>query len=236
MWWLIFLFIQAKPSLSDLNETIDRLEKQKRAENKDSVIYYIKELRKRAGDVKEDYLKYYINGLYFYKMITSDSAYMKEIYVDSAIYYLEQSVKLKNDFGDAWVLLSSLCGMKGMLNYTKITTWAKKFQEAMEIAKEVDPENPLLYYQEGISLLFRPKVFGGGKDNAKKSFERALELYKKYKDRDLLWGYLECKAFLAYTFESMNQKDSAIRVYKEILKEDSDYKWVRRQLDSLTSK
>lgn len=236
MWWLLFLFVQAKSSLSCLNETIDRLEKHKRAENKDSVIYYIKELRKRAGEVKEDHLTHYINGLYFYKLITSDSAYMKEIYVDSAIHYLEQSVRLKINFGDAWVLLSSLYGMKGMLNYTKITTWAKKFQEAIEKAKEVDPENPLLYYQEGLSLLFRPKVFGGGKDKAKKSFERALELYKKYKDRDLLWGYLECKAFLGYTLESMNQKDSAQRVYKEILREDQDYKWVKRQLDSLTSK
>lgn len=54
-------------------------------------------------------------------------------------------------------------------------------RENMETAKQLDPDNPRVYYWEGQNLFGTPEQFGGGKDKAKPLFEKSLALYKTYK-------------------------------------------------------
>lgn len=54
-------------------------------------------------------------------------------------------------------------------------------RENMETAKQIDPDNPRVYYWEGQNLFGTPEQFGGGKDKAKPLFEKSLALYKTYK-------------------------------------------------------
>src|SRR4051794_7194602 len=51
---------------------------------------------------------------------------------------------------------------------------ARALQEGMQL----DPNNPRLYYLQGMSLFNTPEQFGGGKAKAKPVFEKALALYK----------------------------------------------------------
>jgi tetratricopeptide (TPR) repeat protein len=73
------------------------------------------------------------------------------------------------------------------------TRWASYGQaagQALEKALKLDPNNPRLYYLRGMSLFGTPVQFGGGKDKAKPVFEKAVELYKQQKPKDLYprWG------------------------------------------------
>jgi tetratricopeptide (TPR) repeat protein len=73
------------------------------------------------------------------------------------------------------------------------TRWASYGQaagQALEKALKLDPNNPRLYYLRGMSLFGTPTQFGGGKDKAKPVFEKAVELYKQQKPKDLYprWG------------------------------------------------
>lgn len=60
----------------------------------------------------------------------------------------------------------------------------------LEKAMKLDPNNPRLYYLKGMSLFGTPAQFGGGKDKAKPVFEKAVELYKAAKPKELYprWG------------------------------------------------
>ncbi len=61
---------------------------------------------------------------------------------------------------------------------------------ALQKGLQADPNNPRLYYLQGMSLLGTPEQFGGGKDKAKPLFEKSLALYNSAKPQPLYptWG------------------------------------------------
>jgi tetratricopeptide (TPR) repeat protein len=82
------------------------------------------------------------------------------------------------------------------------TRWASYGQsagQALEKALKLDPNNPRLYYLKGMSLFGTPTQFGGGKDKAKPVFEKAVQLYKQSKPKDLYprWGQKQAEDMIA---------------------------------------
>ncbi|HYM94626.1 MAG TPA: hypothetical protein VET23_10835 [Chitinophagaceae bacterium] len=73
---------------------------------------------------------------------------------------------------------------------TRWMSYGQTAGQALEKGLKLDPNNPRLYYLQGMSLFNTPVQFGGGKDKAKPVFEKALELYKQQKPQQLYpdWG------------------------------------------------
>ena len=71
--------------------------------------------------------------------------------------------------------------------------------QALEKGLKLDPNNPRLYYLRGMSLFGTPEQFGGGKDKAKPSFEKAVQLYNEQKPKKLYpnWGQKQSEDMLA---------------------------------------
>jgi len=69
-------------------------------------------------------------------------------------------------------------------------SYGKTAGEALDKALKLDPNNPRLYYLQGMSLFGAPEQFGGGKAKAKPVFEKAVQLYKEQKPKPLYpdWG------------------------------------------------
>ena len=67
--------------------------------------------------------------------------------------------------------------------------------QALEKALKLDPNNPRLHYLKGMSLFGTPEQFGGGKAKAKPVFEKAVELYKEQKPKELYphWGQVQAE-------------------------------------------
>jgi hypothetical protein len=69
----------------------------------------------------------------------------------------------------------------------------------METAKQLDANNPRVYYWEGQNLFGTPTQFGGGKDKAKPLFEKSVALYKTSKPVSSIypsWGERSAEAML----------------------------------------
>jgi hypothetical protein len=82
------------------------------------------------------------------------------------------------------------------------TRWAtngKDAATALQKGLAADPNNPRLYYLQGMSLFFTPPQYGGGKDKAKAMFEKSLALYKAAQPKPLYptWGQKEAENMLA---------------------------------------
>lgn len=63
--------------------------------------------------------------------------------------------------------------------------------ELSEKAKELDKTNPRPYYLQGTSYFYTPPMFGGGKDKAKVSFQKALDMFETFKPESTIaphWG------------------------------------------------
>jgi hypothetical protein len=69
----------------------------------------------------------------------------------------------------------------------------------LEKAKRVNPDNPRIYYLEGVPEFNKPKLFGGGKDVAKPYFEKAKALFAAQQSTDITkpyWGEKENAKYL----------------------------------------
>jgi len=82
------------------------------------------------------------------------------------------------------------------------TRWATNGKDAhiaLQKGLEADPNNPRLYYLQGMSLFGTPPQFGGGKDKAKAAFEKSLTLYKAAQPQPLApkWGQKQAEDMLA---------------------------------------
>jgi hypothetical protein len=70
---------------------------------------------------------------------------------------------------------------------------------ALGTAKQLEPNNPRVYFLEGQSLFGTPAQFGGGKDKAKPLFEKSIELFKTFKPASNLhptWGLKSAQEML----------------------------------------
>jgi hypothetical protein len=73
---------------------------------------------------------------------------------------------------------------------TRWQTYGMQAGKDLEVATQLNPDNPRIYYLKGESLINTPVAFGGGKDKAKPQFEKAIALYKVDKPKPLWpkWG------------------------------------------------
>lgn len=78
------------------------------------------------------------------------------------------------------------------------STYGKTAGEALQKGLQADPNNPRLYYLQGMSLFGTPPQFGGGKDKAKPLFEKSVALYKAAHPEPLAptWGQKQAEDML----------------------------------------
>jgi hypothetical protein len=79
------------------------------------------------------------------------------------------------------------------------STNGKDAGEALQKGLAADPNNPRLYYLQGMSLFGTPEQFGGGKEKAKPLFEKSVALYKSAQPKPLYptWGQDQAVKMLA---------------------------------------
>jgi len=82
---------------------------------------------------------------------------------------------------------------------TRWQTYGQQAGTALQKGMKLDPNNPRLYYLQGMSLMGTPPQFGGGKDKAKPVFEKAVTLYKAAQPKPLYpaWGLKQTEEALA---------------------------------------
>ena len=74
-----------------------------------------------------------------------------------------------------------------------------KISESMNRAKELDPENPRIYFMEAITVLNLPPEMGGGAEKAKPIFEMAEAKFNSFSPESPIspdWGETENEAEL----------------------------------------
>jgi len=79
------------------------------------------------------------------------------------------------------------------------SSYGQDASAAMNKGLQADPNNPRLYYLQGMSLFNTPPQFGGGKDKAKPIFEKSVTLFKSAQPKPLYpkWGQQQAEAMLA---------------------------------------
>jgi hypothetical protein len=154
----------------------------------------------RIGDAeKTQWLPYYYAGL----------ALVRIGWIDPKIDKDANTVRINAlcDKAEAIETNAEICTIRNMAAtqamivdpQTRWQTYGVQASTALEKGMQLDPNNPRLYYLQGMSLFNTPTAYGGGKDKAKPSFEKAVALYKTFVAKPLYpnWGEKESEDMLA---------------------------------------
>jgi hypothetical protein len=117
----------------------------------------------------------------------------RDAYLDDAEKEHDAAVSILGKENDETYVLAAMIAnarlaVKPMDRYMK---YGKIFTENMDKAKEINADNPRIYFLEGMGKYHTPTAFGGGKKAALPYFEKADGLYAKEKDDDIAkpyWG------------------------------------------------
>lgn len=117
----------------------------------------------------------------------------RDAWLDEAETYREEAVRLLGKETDETYVLAGMIAnarlaVKPQARWQK---YGKIFEEALEKAKELNPDNPRIYLLQGMSKFHTPKMFGGGKKASLPYFGKAASLYAKQPVEDVskpFWG------------------------------------------------
>lgn len=124
--------------------------------------------------------------------LNEKDAARKDQLLDLADKYVEKMNSINGASDESMVLTAYVAYARFLVDPPN--RW-KKYLDLMNTnldkAKKTNPDNPRIYYLQGIPLFSRPKLYGGGKDVAKPYFEKAKALFAKQNTADItkpFWG------------------------------------------------
>jgi hypothetical protein len=105
---------------------------------------------------------------------------------------LNKADALSKDNSEIYVLRKMIATLRMMVDpQNRYMTYGPQAQQALETAKKLNPDNPRIYYLEGMDLFQTPEQYGGSKPEAKKRFETAIQKFNAFKPASPLdpqWG------------------------------------------------
>lgn len=216
-----------------LGEARAELEKAINAWNEEAI------MRARAGFERlldrggRDWLVRYYIALADYRVaIWHLSAQNKDAvrpFLDEAEKLLEESLDAEPDFAESHALLGAVLGLKIGLKPISGMWIGPRIGGILAEAMELDPENPRLWMIEGVGAFHRPKMFGGGYENAREAMLKSIDYFETYTPADPAfpdWGHSEAYAWLGKMEMHNGELESAAARLKRSLELNPQNGWV----------
>ena len=93
---------------------------------------------------------------------------------------LEKVKTIDSQNDETWILAALITNARISVDgQNRGMQYGELFNQYIEKAEKINPDNPRIYYMKGTSLFYTPEMYGGGKANAKPYFEKAKELFAK---------------------------------------------------------
>lgn len=159
---------------------------------------------------KTQWLPYYyaaycqvMGGTYSLPMDGSfgDNSAITDPVADKAEQLLNKAESLSQPNSETWCVRKMISSLRMMGNaMSRYMTEGPKAEEALSTAKQMNPANPRVYILEAQDKYYTPEQFGGSKDEAKKLFEKAKELFMTSKPASSIepqWGMTQVMYFLS---------------------------------------
>ncbi len=158
----------------------------------------------RIGDAeKTQWLPYYYAGLALSTAGWQDEKLDKDVNAEKIKALCDKADEIATDNADKAEILTmrNMAFTQQMIvdPQSRWMTYGQQAGQALQKGMQLNPDNPRLYYLQGMSIFGTPEQFGGGKANAKPIFEKAVELYKKEQPKPLYphWGQQQAEQKLA---------------------------------------
>jgi hypothetical protein len=124
----------------------------------------------------------------------------KDLLLDEAEKYLAKVKSINSKSDETYVLGALITNARISVDgQNRAMQYAGAYNQDIEKAKSINPDNPRIYYMMGSSAFYTPEMYGGGKAKAKPLFEKAAGLFAKEDKSSVLkphWGEKENENYL----------------------------------------
>ena len=126
-------------------------------------------------------------------------------------------------------VVGQLIGVSGIFAVTRL---GPRTNRLMDEAVALGPDNPRVWMLKGISSIHKPRMFGGGLDNAERDLKKAIVLFPADSARapKPSWGHAEAWAWLGRVYADLKRVDDARAAYTRALEIEPAFDWVRHHL------
>jgi hypothetical protein len=153
----------------------------------------------RIGDTeKTEWLPYYYAGLALTQVGWMDQKVDKDKNAEQVKALCDKAEAITKN-SEIFTLRSMAATQQMMVDpQQRWQTHGAASSQALQQGLQLDPNNPRLYYLQGMSLFNTPEQFGGGKAKAKPVFEKAVALYKTAQVKPMYphWGQAQAEDML----------------------------------------
>lgn len=186
----------------------------------------LEEVYNELKDMNYDdkFVNYYI-ALCIFNLIFMEDRFNRIEYLNEAINYIKRILEVDKKFADGLGLLAGLYALKAGINIKEGFVYGPKVTQLLRKALEIEPENPRLYYFNGLVYAVKPTAFGGNPNKAIEEFNKAISLFENGKGKKwpIRWGYIETLSLLSIAYENLGYKEKLNEVYKKIENYKKEY-------------
>ncbi len=155
----------------------------------------------RIGNAeKEEWLPSYYAAFCYVNMTYSVKGDAIDTYCDKAEAFINKADSISPNNSEIYALKAQIASARISVNpMTRGQKYGTQAGEIREQAKKLDPTNPRPYYLDGMASFYTPPMFGGGKDKAKSSYEKAIALFEIFTPASSIaphWGKKSTEYFL----------------------------------------
>ncbi len=162
-------------------------------------------------------------------------------YLRRGMAVLEKAAEIDSRHGESHALLGTLIGISIYMNPLRGITRGKDVFKHFQLASQIAPENPRVYYLAGTSYLFTPGFLGGGVEKgveyllqAERHFVR--EAQQPATPSEPRWGFSTCLAFLGRAYMGQDKDELARSYFVRALERNPEYQLALSGLEALETK
>jgi len=177
------------------------------------------------------YLAYTDYNLAIYFMQKKEDEQFRK-YSESSEKKLKELIKENDSDAETVSLLGALYGIQVTMNPSLATSIGSQNIALTSKAFGIEPDNPRVLLQKGISKFNSPEFVGGSKEEALKYFTQSVEAFENQTTggNEIEWGYIDGLAWLGIAYYSLGDLESAISAYKKALTIEPDFNWIKYDL------
>ena len=153
----------------------------------------------RVADAeKTQWVPYYYAGMSLYLSAWIDKSADKDKIADKCKDFISKAQAIENN-ADLYCLVQQVAILQLMVDpMSRWQTYGAQAKAALADATKADPNNPRIYYLQGMTTFNTPEAYGGGKTLAKPMFQKSVDLFKTYVPKPFYpnWGKEEAEKML----------------------------------------
>ena len=168
---------------------LSAIEKMEQASEPDKFVESANHFERIATAEKNRWMPYYYASYSLIVMSFDETdGGRKDLVLDRAQKLLDRALELEPEESELHVLQAFLYPSRIMVDpMGRGMTYIEKIFGSLEIARTLNPENPRIYFLEGVNKLNLPPSMGGGTDAGKLLLEQAVIKFEAFNSEDPLW-------------------------------------------------